>query len=82
MSQYPTFTHVEVGQCACRDSPKIGEAHLAVMSTPVPEVFKIFSLYRYFILRGLAKLKLSEPEIDGVLGSPNLESLKRIRHGV
>ncbi|MGO8794527.1 MAG: hypothetical protein ACLQLC_06870 [Candidatus Sulfotelmatobacter sp.] len=97
------------------------------MSTPVPEVFKIFSLHRYFIwsiemrehylqvgkqfsptpsffdnevagrafmylsywyaglfvvCEGWQELKLSDPEIDGLLASSNLELLKRFRNGV
>jgi len=97
------------------------------MSTPVPSVFKTFSLHRYFmwclamrehyeeiaerfsptpsffenpaadeafiyvsyyyaglyvVCEGWQALKLSDPEIDGLLASPHLDVLRKFRNGV
>ena len=36
----------------------------------------------FVVCEGWQELKLSDPEIDGLLASPNLELLKRFRNGV
>jgi hypothetical protein len=36
----------------------------------------------YVVCEGWRELRLSDPEIDGLLASTNLELLKRFRHGV
>ncbi len=114
-----------ISPAAVANSPSA--IYAAEMSTSVPEVFKLFSLHRYFlwslvmrdhyertgqrvsptpsffeneaaneafmylsywyaglyvVCEGWQDLKLSDPEINPLLSSPHLETLKRFRNGV